>query len=294
MAAAGSAASSTDAAAAPAAGAGLQLALPHDPAAPAGSGGQPLVLPVVLLQQPTGEQLGIMSFKHLAPLPNLQQHGSSAGGPHFAQALLGAGPDSPGLPTGERRAAPKSSGGGSSRQQQQSGGGSWSIAAAWAPVQHPLAHAPQQQLWTPAAAVHPAGPGSSFDDVLAALRAEGAFQGQLFPGDEEAADALATRRCQRPHASPASQRRRQALPAPGSSARGGRLGGSSIKAQRTPGAQQQQQWLEREPLPTFDPLEVERRLKEKLDQVGGEGSSRVMGQQLFYPCLTLQALHWPA
>ena len=241
-------------------------------ALPPPGGGKPLVLPVMLLPAGDPEQMGAPSFSSLS----LLTAGGGSGG--LPAALLEVGAPSPGaLPTGERGAAPKSSGGGGDTSLLS--GGSWSIPAGHAAGLGPAAWQlgagqPQQegQLWTPAAAL-PASAAAmlpptegSFDAVLAALQAEADQQQhqQLVTGTAfRAADggSLAARNSRMRGSPGARHRQAGGLNGVGSSSRSSsRQGGVAAAAHQRRCTQ---------PLPTFDRMDAERQLRDKLIQVGG-------------------------
>lgn len=235
------------------------LALPPPP------GGQPLVLPVMLLPAAGGtEQLGAAGIKGLS---FFGAAGSSSGLP---AALLDMGAPSPGgLPTGERGAAPISSGGGNDGSRLS--GGSWSIPAAHAAAleaagSRPDGAPPQLggQLWTPAATVAGAAAAAaqprsegSFDAVLAALQAEADLQQQQLAQGGGPSVRLAVRSTHM-RGSPGTRRRQAAGRSSGGGSRSSSRQGSAAAAS-------QRQCVQ--PLPTFDRTDAERQLRDKLNQV---------------------------
>ena len=246
-------------------GAPASLALPPPP------GGQPLVLPVMLLPAAGGTEPFSAGLKGLS---FLGARGSSSGG--LPAALLDVGAPSPGgLPTGERGAAPISSGGGGGDSRLS--GGPWSIPAAHGAALDGVAPPLGGQLWTPAAAAaagvataaQPRSEGS-FDAVLAALQAEAdAQQQQLALGAGPGAGSHPAGRSMRMRGSPGARRRQAA----GRSSGGG---GSSRSSSRQGSAAAAAQRQGAQPLPTFDRTDAERQLRDKLSQVTAAGCSAIV------------------
>jgi hypothetical protein len=217
-----------------------------------------------------------------------QQHSGQESRGHKLQALslppqrssndflLDAAVESPGLPSGERRVPPKCSDSG----RQPSGEGSWSIPSSRMPQQQPqqpLTQQQHQQLGMAAqpaaanvslasgAAAAPAAGGGSFAEVIAALRLEGSLQ-QLPSAVEDGGGCNAV---QGSGDLPAAAAGSASDTGPSGSGVQ-RVAGIRQQQQRrqgTPRRLQQQQQQEAAPLPAFDPAQVERQLKAKLEQV---------------------------
>ena len=263
----------------------LQMALP-----PTAGGGDhaPMMLPVMLMQQHSAPQFKVMPA---VVLGTPVHSGSGSGGFH---PLLGAAGDSPGLPTGECRAAPKSSG--THQEEQLASQSSWSIPsgrsgrlqgqqqaapplrlASAADPDQPALLSPSADGGSRAAAVqHPdAARRSSFEDIIAALRAEASMQPDSQPGAAE--ELLLAGAAMHGSNSAALSYACSAAATRSSDRRGQRLewaGRSTQQPQQRRSAARSQQ--HQQPLPTFDPSEVERQLRAKLEQARGawgEGSA---------------------
>lgn len=233
-----------------------------------------MVLPMVFMQQ---QQKQVQDYweQQLMGL-SLLSAGTYGGG--LLGAAAAGSPSGRNTVAGELRAAPKSSGGGSWQRST----GSWSIPAArqqqqQLEEQHPPQAQQQQerQLWSPALAQPrsprlPAAPapGNSFEEVLAALQAETALD-RLAPGEgRQQQQRLALHP---PSDYPALQRGGSSS----SSAADSMLSGGRMRSGREAASHRQHQQRQQasaassrhqQPLPTFDPLEAEHQLKQKLDQ----------------------------
>ncbi|EFN53064.1 hypothetical protein CHLNCDRAFT_54039 [Chlorella variabilis] len=258
----------------------LQMALP-----PTAGGGDhaPMMLPVMLMQQHSAPQFKVMPA---VALGTPVHSGSGSGGFH---PLLGAAGDSPGLPTGECRAAPKSSG--THQEEQLASQSSWSIPsgrsgrlqgqqqaapplrlASAADPDQPALLSPSADGGSRAAAVqHPdAARRSSFEDIIAALRAEASMQPDSQPGAAE--ELLLAGAAMHGSNSAALSYACSAAATRSSDRRGQRLewaGRSTQQPQQRRSAARSQQ--HQQPLPTFDPSEVNaaKRYNEARMRAGG-------------------------
>ncbi|KAL4422371.1 hypothetical protein ABPG75_008568 [Micractinium tetrahymenae] len=228
------------------------------------------MLPVLLLPQglapASSAELGSLAAQ-LAPGTSMASLGDSCGRGAGAAAavlefppLLGppAGDNQLGQYAGERHASPKTS-----RPEPWAG----------SPVRQLRAVQPPQGAQRPEAAG--ASVGASFEEVLAALRAEGLVQlpdAELAGQDAYHAQLDSTSPSGGRRWSDYASRRRQAAAAArrtSSSSWSLDSGGAAGRGQRPSSARQRQAAGGQQvaALPTFDPVEAERRLKAKLDQV---------------------------